>query len=572
MNGSLLLRELRRLLPLSLVALSVSGFIALASSVLRLLGGRGFVLDSREMLPVVLGLAILIGPWLIGAATFAPERESGASTFLARLPLPGWKLLLCRLVASLVATAAVLVPIWGVAYWLQASQTSVQTLQALTLFSTFHLLSAWFTSLSFRSSLSALVAAPFLLGGVSFALSVPWRLAAHRGLSVEFLLLCMGSLVIGAFVALGLAHRGQRSLAGRHPLRATWRPVLALLLANASVAGAAAIVDYGERLPWGGAVYEAPGGVRGTTVTWSSRRARLGEVRVVFASVNAVAWLPKGQRLRSLSRSRAYTVSIGALDEPGYVWNLDDLRWAPATAPIETPLTSSARGGAAVIDHMGRGPLGFVHCRVVWVGNSPLEVGASRLLEHGSAHNLPTGWQVRASAGDLVVALAPEDEVRLFPLSRSRLPLLNSPEAWTDPREIFTSLELVLDVVPSHSGETLIAYGRDSEGWVLVGIDLAEPMSEEVIQRFMSRPLLPPEKTGPTGGRYSVSVAYFADNAQTGETHLTWEPKTRKTAEPDLWQSMGTPTLRVTPQEGYFTFEGELRYGNASHHVRAKVP
>lgn len=565
MSFSLFVRELKRLLPLSLAALLVPGFIYLAIAVLRETELRASLPELVETRMLALALALLIAPWIVGAAAFAPERESGAASFLARLPLSAWKLLAIRTSAAAVAIAAVHVPVWGLGFAFEFPRDGRAFLGVWTLGSGALLVGAWYCSLSLKRSLSAFAAAPVLVWGTGVALSLPWIGAGIR-LPEPYALGLAGVLGVAVFLGVVWASQAQRPLSGLHPIRATWKPLAALLLLNASLAGGAVVADRANTTPYmNQAIAQGGAKAQGTTVYWyTAIRGGLQDSQVVLSREGQVAWLPKGHHLAGLSDRAAYTY-VGrprSYVPGGFVWPLESLNWtSPSSPELTPPEVARKTRERGFTNYMGPGKLGHFPQGMVWADEVPCQVSESWLspADSNTELDLPEGWTMRAGVGSFLVARTSAGELRTFDLTLARLPLLSQESEWSDPSLLFPALTSIEDLLPSPSGCTLLALGRDPQGRAVAGLDLreAEP-KPEVFFRL--------QETGRDPDWFQSGP--FSFGVESGGSGLA----DRKVWRPEPTVDLPSSHLLAGEGEGYFFRGDELHFGTSSTSVPVDIP
>jgi hypothetical protein len=567
MSASFFLRELKRLGTLTLAAWILPLCIYGLTSVLRLTELSVQIPDGETVRGLVLALAVLVAPWILGAASFAPERESGAASFLARLPLPTWKLLLMRFAAISTCLACIHVPVWTLASHWDFPVRVQEMLLGASAISVTLLAGATYASLAFKRSLSAFAVGPVLVWTAVYGLALPWVMLGAR-FREEEVFGGLGLLALAAVVCIVWAAKAQKPLSGLHPIRAAWRPVVLLCLLNAGSAGAFTLVDRSYFNLGAGDLHRI-GDTAGITVV-GHRGSRMIRERsqVLLSRGGKVAVLPEGHFLVGLTGSVVFTHTTHqhrfASRRDASLWRLDDLTWCDPRALQATPeeigrhdLERLYRG------YSSDGPLGYYGSDLLWAGEVPCEAHPSWLLTAmGVQYPLPEGWTVRAAGGSSVIARTVEGELRLFRLREERLDLLAKREAWIDLGELcsgFTSLE---DVVPSSSGECLLAYGKDSQGSRLAGLDLrdAEPETVEFFrpaQRVISA-LADPATPTAVGVRWSSP-------GQNDDVGKNWDPTPLSVGDPKV-------KLPVASGEGYLFVGDQVQFGVSGRSREVSLP
>jgi hypothetical protein len=217
------LRELARQAPTALGSLLL-GLIVLVG--VLLLGTTNFIDGAHEARSAARsGLAIVMvtAPLFLGVATVAPDRESGALAFLVRFPLSRAAELAIRwgIAAGLAAAA---IGVAALATWFLAGTATLPAIATIGKtnirfehIAVVGLVSGSVASIAFHRTLSALVAAPFLILLPELALA---KLEQTFGFSQGGLVLaCVPAtalaLVLAAIVAF---FRGDLHRSGRRPL------------------------------------------------------------------------------------------------------------------------------------------------------------------------------------------------------------------------------------------------------------------------------------------------------------------------------------------------------------------
>lgn len=556
MSASLFLRELKRLGSLTLAAWMLPALVYGVILVLRQTELRGEVPELDDARGIALALAVIVAPWILGAASFAPERESGAASFLARLPLPTWKLLSIRLAAIAVCLAGVHAPVWALASWWDMPFRSWELLGGASAISLALLVGAIYASLSFKRSLSAFAAGPVLVWTGLYVVVLPWVLLGLRFREEEVFagLTLLGLGILGSVV---WAAKAQKPLAGLHPIRATWRPVALLCLLNVGTAAAFTLYDLSHFGQSFNEVYQG-GGARGATLVDSRGSRRIHqESRAILVRGGKVAVLPAGHTLGGLSPTHAYTRiwEYGSRGVPreASLWKLDDLTWCEPDALVTTPEAAGRHDLIRLyLGYSAKGALGHSNPQVLWVGDVPCEARTSWIMTATRRQlYLPDNWTVRAAAGSSVIARTPAGDLHLFRLSPESLERLGEPAAWQDLGELFSEITSLQDVLPSRSGECLVGYGSDDQGLVAAGLDLrvSEPRPVEICRPPQAAVAQWPYPA--SASAVAVRWGHWRDRAQNTRT---WDPSPPSPVDPEV-------RLPVRGGEGFGVQAFELRFG-----------
>lgn len=476
MSAALFVRELRRqgLLALALVLLCT--LIGAGCEVLSLLGVPG-VRGAEWLGPV--WLLFLLSPWLLGVATFVPEREAGAEAFLGILPLSRGRLLALRASACLVACAANL-GLGTLVGHLAAPQARLRAPEAWAL-SGVALLAAWVASLSFKRSLSAFAAAPILAAAGLYTLVLPWELiGSPSGFKSALLVIA----VCGVAGAIPWIHARYQPLSGAHPAGAAWRPLLGLALVSCGLASATRAADQASSRPHDLGYRLRSLGPEGpvealalvSQAPWSKDQgAEFVLVREGPSGSPLLAWLPSDHHVWSLSPTHVLTSSSGAC----FVWELERLAWSDADAPGSVTSRSQAKRVSNSLPAFGEGtmgPLGRLGTELVWAGGEPFATARGAFVSiTGRTGSLPEGFSVRDTGCTLVCAQTP-DGIRLISLDAQAGPeQLSEAQRWRRPQELYPELGEVEDLAISPGG-TMLTWSRlvesHREVWAL---DLSQP-------------------------------------------------------------------------------------------------
>jgi hypothetical protein len=213
-----LLRELRRDAPLAIAALSLGLLCLVSGAVLQ-----NFVPSVESGAAAFAGFVVVLlaAPLLLGVATVAPDTESGAVAFLARMPHSRRLELAVRwgVAAALTAATVALQVVASVLYAATAPRESeILRLSppAIVAVAVGAFAAGAAASAAFRRSMSALVAAPLIFGAPALLLI---RLGNELGptmLGVE-----LASVLIPVAIAAGIAAflRGQIHRPSLRPLK-----------------------------------------------------------------------------------------------------------------------------------------------------------------------------------------------------------------------------------------------------------------------------------------------------------------------------------------------------------------
>lgn len=558
MSASLFLRELKRLLSLTLAAAIVPGFIY---AMIFVLGQTEFsrelpaIGDARGM---VLALAVLIAPWILGAASFAPERESGAASFLARLPLPAWKLLLMRSAAILTCLACVHGPVWALAVAWDIPRRALEILLVASAGSLALLAAAVYASLSLKRSLSAFAAGPVLVWSGFWVLVLPWAMFGPR-MSEGEVLGGLGLLVVGMVGCLGWAAKAQKPLSGLHPIRFTWRPLVLIFLVNAGAAGAISVADSAHFYVTAGQLFRSRGDVFGVTLTGNRGSRQVVQTeRVVLSRGGKVALLPEGHALIGMTENVAFT-HCWQVDPQGRLrkaalWRLDDLSWGDPADPPVTP-AEVANFDVQRLDRGSsfEGPLGYFGSELLWIGDLPAEARGGWIETANREQWVhPSTWAIRVAVGSTVIARTPAGEFRLFHLEPGSMEQFSDSKVWTDVGSLFPEFAKIEDVALSASGECLLAYGSDAQGLAVAGVDLraSEPVGEVFCR--------PPSKV----------VSHWADPATPSELAVYWFANGHESEDKSWDPSPPSPLeegvlVPLGEGKGYRLVGADLHYGSS---------
>tara|TARA_R110002072_G_scaffold251463_1_gene410314 strand:+ start:882 stop:2576 length:1695 start_codon:yes stop_codon:yes gene_type:complete len=562
MSASLFFRELKRLLALTLAAVFLPAFVYLTILVLRQTALAKDVPDLDDSRGLVLALAVLIAPWILGAASFAPERESGAASFLARLPLPAWKLLLLRSGAIMACLACLHIPVWGLASAWDLPSRSMQILLGASGASLALLAAAVYASLSLKRSLSAFAAGPVLVWSGFWVLALPWAAFGTR-LSGAETVGGSGLLVVGALVCLAWAAKAQKPLSGLHPIRFTWRPLVVLCLLNAGTAGAITLADRTHFSVSVGPLFQTSGDTLGQTIHGNRGTRQVVQSRhALITRGGKVALLPEGHSLIGLSSTMAFTHSRQGDWHGAAIWRLADLKWCDPKAPRATPEeVANISASRLYRGHATRGPLGYKSIDLLWIGELPCEVKPGWIVSAtGARGSYPAEWQIRSGGGSRVIARTPGGEFRLFQASEQQgLGELSSPAAWVDLAPLFPDFMSLDDVLLSDSGETLLAYGRDAAGLVVAGLDLRAEQPQAVV--FL-RPATQVRSEWSEASPSAVSVQWELPTNH--YQSKTWDP----TPPAPLSEGLQLP---VGEGKGYLLVGGDLHYGSLEGSVEVDL-
>jgi hypothetical protein len=219
--SAVFLRELRRLAPYGL------GLTALAVQLIFWARARSFSADLSA-------LSILAIPCFLGAASIAPDTSSGATAFLARLPIAGSRVLPVKVAAAALWTAlgiALTVPL----------MTDHEQPWVLVQIAFFTFAAGVFASVLVSKTLPALLLAPLLAPGIALlgaaVVVLPNRLEAQPWFMLPF------GAALGACAFLAFVRGDRHRASGRPAAIAFGSLALALLLGLGSTAAALAVVE-----------------------------------------------------------------------------------------------------------------------------------------------------------------------------------------------------------------------------------------------------------------------------------------------------------------------------------------
>lgn len=405
MNRELWLREVRRQGVPALALVGLSLLLELATGVfLRHKGPGGLV-------PMLISL---LGPYLLGVAAVAPDVESGAETFLSRLPLARGRLFLMRALVAAGWSLALVLSVLVIDQGLSAVSSSEAR---FLIHGGCALTAGLLASCAIRPTLAAFLLGPLLVG-------VPvwlFQTLLERGLRMavsdqELLVLAAGA---GALLAGWVTYqRGDLHLPGWRSLRVA-SAALGALLALASGATTAA---------WGlsdpsldrqvGRVVSTPAGLVAAVTGWPSGAGwwhptspdwRVDLVRVDEGGRARARRLPEGLQPLALSPDgeRCLAAVWGTGGHELSLWDTGTGQLLGRGERLELRLGWSSR-------LLSAGP-GVVE----WVDGVPWLAAPERLVGvgPGARVELPTGMTWRGLA-DGRALFGRGDELRLVDLRR----------------------------------------------------------------------------------------------------------------------------------------------------------